>query len=339
MKVVVTGATGNVGTALLRLLRPAREWTVTGVARRLPDRVREPYDWVDWISADVGDPAERDRLAGAVDGADAVVHLAWAIHPSRDDPPMGRTNVAGTRAVLRAAGEAGVPHLVVASSVAAYTPPPRWSRVTEDWPCGGVPASAYSRGKVWLERELDAFAARHPTTAVTRLRPCAILQRDAAGQFTRWLLSNLLPGAAVGRPWLPLPLWPRLRAQAVHAEDVAAAVRAAVDQRAAGSFNLAAEPVLDARELAAELGGPQLPVPLAVTSPLAWLTWRAGVQPVHPGWLALADKAALVDTARARDLLGWEPRHDTRSTIASFAAGIRDGAGHGSAPLAQPRQG
>ncbi|PXY30402.1 nucleoside-diphosphate sugar epimerase [Prauserella coralliicola] len=339
MRIVVTGASGNVGTALLRLLRHEPGWSVTGVARRPPDRGQEPYDRAGWVACDLGGPVAPDVLPGVLDGADAVVHLAWAIHPRRGDPPMRRTNVVGTRNLLRAAGEAGVPHVVVASSVAAYSPPPRWSRVTEGWRRDGVPQSAYSRGKAWLERELDEFEQRTPTTVTARIRPCAILQHDAAGQFAGWLLSTLLPGHAVGRPWLPLPLWPRLRGQLVHSADVADALRLILARRAAGAFNLAAEPVLTAADVAAGLGGPRLPVPRRVATALAWLTWRAGLQPVHPGWLALADQAALVDTTKARAELGWEPAHSAHETLAEFTTGLRAGAGTGSAPLAPPPSG
>ena len=114
MHVVVTGATGNVGTALLQALLddPAVE-RITGIARRAPAMRPER---VHWVAADV---AEAD-LIPAFDGADAVVHLAWAIQPSRDRAALRRTNVDGSARVFDAAVRAGVPALVYASSVGAY---------------------------------------------------------------------------------------------------------------------------------------------------------------------------------------------------------------------------
>src|SRR3954449_12054007 len=91
MRVVVIGATGNVGTALLRTLADepqVRE--VVGVARRRPD-------WsvpkTTWATADV----TRDDLGGLLQGADAVVHLAWLIQPSRDEsvPPAPKRGGGG----------------------------------------------------------------------------------------------------------------------------------------------------------------------------------------------------------------------------------------------------
>ncbi|CAM3017638.1 NAD-dependent epimerase/dehydratase family protein [Saccharomonospora xinjiangensis] len=333
-RIVVTGATGNVGTALLRRLALSGDREVVGIARRVPPRGSEPYRHADWMSCDLGDPGESRRLAEAVEGADAVVHLAWAIHPRRDDPPMWRTNVAGTRRLLRAVTTAGVRRLVVGSSVAAYSPAPRWSRVSEGWERGGIGGSAYSRGKVWLEHHLDEFTRQHPGIAVTRLRPCAILQRDAAGEFAAWLLGRPVPGRWVGARWLPLPLWPHLRAQVVHADDVAAATVAALDRGAEGAFNLAAEPVLSAGDLACALGGHRVPVPKNVLAAASGLAWRAGVHPLHPGWLELADKAALVDTTRARTELGWTPVHGAVETVTALVSGLRDRAGTASAALA-----
>ncbi len=342
MRVVVTGATGNIGTALLRRLVPGPDTgsgpgpdiRVTGLARRLPRAGTDPYRHCDWVRCDLGDDTAPATLVRTMAGADAVVHLAWAIHPRRGEPPMWRTNVTGTRAVLRAVAEAGVPHLVAASSVAAYSPAPREATVDEDWPRGGIPGSAYSRSKVWLERELDDLAAREPGTTVTRVRPCAVVQRAAAGEFTRWVLGALVPAAVAGRAWLPVPLWPGLRAQVVHADDVARAVVAALSAPVSGAVNLAADPVLGVRDLAGLLGGPWVPVPRPVLAGLARSGWRSGLYPLHPGWLTLADRVPLADTTRARTVLGWAPRHPAPDALAELVAGMRAGAGAGSAALA-----
>jgi nucleoside-diphosphate-sugar epimerase len=181
---------------------------------------------------------------------------------------------------------------------------------------------------------LDAFTTEHPSVAVARIRPTAVVQPDSAAEVGRWTLGPLLPARLLGRKWLPVPLWPGLRAQAVHADDVAAAITALLDRGLAGSFNLAAEPVLDARQLARIFGGRLLPVPLPVLRALAWVSWRTGLIPMHPGWLRLADQVPLVDTDRARDLLDWRPEHDTHDALEQFVAAIARGRSAPSAPLA-----
>src|SRR5687767_1209964 len=94
MRVVVTGATGNVGTSLVRALSADPAVTsIVGVARRRPD-LQLPK--VDWAAADVSG----DDLEGPFAGADVVVHLAWAIQPSHRLDVVEAINVAGTRRVL-----------------------------------------------------------------------------------------------------------------------------------------------------------------------------------------------------------------------------------------------
>ncbi|MET8797456.1 NAD-dependent epimerase/dehydratase family protein [Nocardia sp. NPDC004568] len=333
MKIVVTGASGNVGTALLRSAFPDGPELV-GVARRRPPHEREPYDRARWVACDIGEPTAVARLAEAFAGADAVVHLAWAVHPHRTDPPLTRTNADGTANVLRAVAEAGVRHVVCASSAAAYTPAPRWRRVDEQWPCDGLPTSAYSRGKAQLEAQLDEFAQRHPVIRVARIRPCAVVQADAAAELGDWLFGRWLPRAVLGRRGVPVPLWNGLRLQLVHAEDVAVAIGSIIEQGAGGAFNLAADPVLTAADLAATFGGFRLAVPHRVLTAGAGVSWRLGLQPLHPAWLRLADRACLLDAERAGRELGWRPRYDASAACAELAAAMRARRAGPSAPLA-----
>lgn len=323
MKVVITGASGNVGTALLSQLR-GEDRQLVGIARR-PPPPRGPYADVRWVGCDLSDPAALPTVIREFTGADAVIHLAWAIHPRAEDQPMERTNRLGTAHVLHAAAACDVAHLTCASSVAAYTPADRWRRITERWPLTGIGPSPYSRSKTTLEQQLDAFDHAHPSVRVARVRPCAIAQGDAAAEVADWALSRWLPRSLIGRRLLPVPLWRDLRLQLMHADDVAAAIAAIVLQQATGAFNLAAEPVLSASALAAIFGGYRLPVPRPVLTAAAWATWRLGLQPLHSGWLALADQACLVATDKARRDLGWSPRHDAIAVATELAAGLRAG--------------
>src|SRR3954454_22843151 len=118
MRVVVVGASGNVGTSLLRSLadEPAVE-SVLGLARRLP---KLGFPKTEWRQADI----TRSDLRPHFEGADAVVHLAWLIQPGRDLDTVRATNVDGSGRVFRAAAEAGVKSVVYASSVGAYSPGP-----------------------------------------------------------------------------------------------------------------------------------------------------------------------------------------------------------------------
>lgn len=336
MRLVVVGASGNVGTALLRRLgTEPRVEAVTGVARRLPSPATgAPYDAVAWLRLDVSEPSSVDMLAGAFADAAAVIHLAWQIQPSHDRDRLRRTNVAGTAHVAEAAVRAGVPALVVASSVGAYAPGPKDRAVGEEWPVTGVPTSTYSRDKADVEALLDRVERDHPTLRVVRLRPALTFQRQAASEIARYFIGPLAPLSLLRYRRLPLlPGGPALRVQAVHADDVADLyVRAALSD-APGAFNVAADPVLDAASLGPLLGGRPVPVPPALLRAGASVTWHARLQPVEPGWIDLATRCPLLDAGRAARELGWQPRTGAREAFLELVAGMADGAGAPTAPL------
>jgi nucleoside-diphosphate-sugar epimerase len=333
MRVVVTGASGNVGTSLLGALAGDGAVTsVLGLARRLP---KIEVDKTTWAAADVA----ADDLTGHFRGADVVVHLAWLIQPSHDPFAMWRTNVVGTERVLAAASQAGVGAVVCASSVGAYSPGPKDRRVDEAWPTHGVTTSSYSRDKAYQERLLDLFERDHPQVRVVRLRPALTFKKEAASEIRRYFLGPLVPGSLARADAIPVvPRVKRLRTQAVHADDVAQAYRLAVVGDARGPFNLAVDPVLDADALAAILQARPVGVPTALLKAGAAATWRLHLQPVSPGWLDLALQSPLLDAGRARAELGWRPRRNATETLQELLAGLREGAGAPTPPL-DPRAG
>lgn len=333
MKIVVTGASGNVGTALLRRLAGTGA-EVVGVARRMPDTTAAPYDCATWTVCDVGEPTARDTLADAMAGADAVVHLAWLIQPSRDADRMRRTNVEGTRHVVEAALRAGVPHLVHASSVGTYSPGPKDRAVDETWPTAGIGTLAYSRHKALVEAYLDGIEAAHAHLKVARLRPGLIFQRDAASEISRYFLGRLVPVGLLDRVRIPvLPLPDDLVFQAVHTDDVADAYARAVERGATGAFNIAADPVLHPSDVAAALGARHVPVPFPVVRGLAAATWRARLQPTPAGWLDLAAAVPVMSTERAERELGWTARRTSLEALDELLQGMGDLAGAPSPPL------
>jgi UDP-glucose 4-epimerase len=329
MKVVLTGATGNVGSSTVQALSQHLEIDeIVGLARRKPAWMPPKTTWVeaDILTADL------DRIFA---GADAVIHLAWAIQPSRDAVTLERINVEGSRRVFEAVAAAAVPKLVHASSVGAYSRGPKDREVDEDWPTGGTPTSFYSRHKVAVERELDRFEADNPETRVVRLRPALIFKDEAATEIRRLFVGPFLPNFLLRRGFLPaLPRVERLRFQAVHSEDVGRAYLQAVLADVGGAFNIAAEPPLSPEEMAERIGVRSFPVPARVVRRLADLSWRMRLQPTPPGWLDMALNVPLMSSGRAREELGWEPRHTGVEALEELLEGLREGHGAETPPLA-----
>ncbi|RPF20541.1 NAD-dependent epimerase/dehydratase family protein [Myceligenerans xiligouense] len=340
MRVVVVGATGNVGTALLSALhREPRVTSVLGMARRLPDRDAAPYRHAEWAPVDIGaensDEAVIAELAEAFRGADAVVHLAWLVQPRRERNLLRRTNVEGTRRVAEAVARAGVQHLVAASSVAAYSPVGTNVPQREDWPTGGIPTSYYSVDKAAQERVLDEIEAAHPDLTVARLRPALTFQGGAAQSVARYFLGPLVPVQLLryGRPPV-VPLPAGIRAQAVHADDAADAYRRVVVEGARGAFNVAADDVLSGRDLARIIGhGRLVEVPPAVARGALAAAYDGHLTRTDPGWLDMAMTVPLLDCTRIRSELGWAPRRTAAEAVEELLGGMAIGQGLRSATL------
>jgi nucleoside-diphosphate-sugar epimerase len=343
LTVAVTGATGNLGTALLRRLTDPSTGIaeVRGLVRRQPPD-EDPYTGVRWFTADLGEAASEPTVAEFLAGADAVVHLAWALQPGRQPDLLREINVGGTRRIARAARAAGVAHLVHLSSLGAYSPAAVGQQVAEDWPVTGIPTAQYSRDKAEAEHAVRETLGASPTTVLTMVRPTLVLQPEAASEIGRYFLGPLLFGAARAVPGpvaraLPLPL-PHLTVAFVHADDVADALVRIVDRRADGPFNLAADPLLDAAGLARALGTRRLPIPAAALRAALAAAFATHVVPTEPGWLDMALRAPALDATRARTLLDWAPEHRGDEALAEFVGALGRGTGR-SGPLLHPAGG
>ena len=257
---------------------------------------------------------------------------------------MRRVNVQGTPRVLDAVAAAGVPALVHASSVGAYSPgPPKTAlgaspRVTEDHPTGGISTSTYSRHKAEVERMLDAFEAEHPERRVVRLRPGVVLQAAAASELARYFLGPFVPQSLVRRGLLPVVPRGRQaglpgRARRRHGPRVRPGLHHAGHRRLQHRHRAGARPG-DARR------DPRRPPGAGARPSLARafvdLTWRLHVQPTDPGWVDIGRETPLLDTTRARTELGWTPQYDAAQALLETVDAMSAGRGGGS-PVLRPR--
>lgn len=333
LRVVVVGATGNVGTSLVEALRgDDRIERVVGLARRLPER--QPPG-TEFHAVDVA----VDPLTPHFRAADVVVHLAWLFQPTHRPLVTWRANALGSIRVFEAAAAARVPSLVYASSIGTYSPGPDGdARVDETWPTHSLPTAAYGREKAYVERVLDAFELEHPQMRVVRLRPAFIFKRAAATEQRRIFAGPFLPRRLVHRGRLPVLPYPKgLRFQALHSADAADAYLRAIVGDVRGAFNVTAEPVVDGPTLARILDARPIEVPRRIVRGAVAAAWHAHLVPADPALFDLALDLPVIDPTRARIELGWAPRHSAADAVAEMIEGMGDGAGGLTAPLASDR--
>lgn len=329
-RIVVTGATGNVGTSVVRLFSEDPEvGSVLGLARRIPDWSPPKTEW-----AAVDLASEQDHLLNHFAGATAVVHLAWAFQPTHDPAVTWRTNVLGSIQVFDAVAAARVPTLVHASSVGAYSPGPKDHSVDESWPTHGWPDAAYCREKAYLERTLDTFDRAHPRVRVVRMRPAFLFKRESASEQRRIFGGRFLPGPLARPELLPfLPDIPGLRVQALHTDDAARAYELAVKSDVRGAFNLAADPPIDVELLGEMLGARPFQLPRTAARSAIAAAWGLHLLPASPHLFDAVLRLPLMDCTRARTELGWQPERTATEVLEEFLKGLQRGAGAPTEPM------
>jgi UDP-glucose 4-epimerase len=312
LTVAVTGPTGDIGRALLRAAeRDGRVGRILGMARRPFDPQALGLTKTEYRQGDVLD---RDAVQALAGEADVLVHLAFIIVGGREETRS--VNLEGSRNVFEAAR--GVKRLVYTSSVAAYgfhaeNPQP----LTEDVPARGSDAHYYSAQKAELEATLREALDGADTEAYV-LRPCIVAGGDALALVEAF--PSLLRKSPVG-PVLPDPGTPF---QLVHTEDVALALAAAVrGEGEPGIYNLAGAGTISVGDLARAFGWHSLPVPRAGVAATAAVTGKLPLMPPQVSWLNALRVPVVMDTARAREQLGWQPQHDTRAVLADTARSAR----------------
>jgi UDP-glucose 4-epimerase len=329
LAVAVTGPTGEIGKPLMsELERRPEVGTIQGMARRPFDPAAEGWEKVSYRRGDILD---RGSLAALFDGADVAVHLAFAIFGSREE--TRKINLEGTRNVFEVAIKSGVKRLIYASSVAAYgfhldNPQP----LTEDVPARGSEGFYYSAQKAELEDLLDELLLGSAVDAYV-FRPCIV-----AGPRATMLIEQTVDAVRAGDPVpllrkgiekLPLvkPLLPDpgMPFQLVHHDDVAQAMAAAIcGDGPPGVYNLAGEGEVGIADIARELGWRSVPLPVPAVNAGAAAARRLTFASSKLEWAIALDTPVLMDTARARRDLGWQPRHDAQETLRETVSGARE---------------
>jgi len=325
LTVAVTGPTGTFGFGLLPLLEAdERIGRVIGIARREFDPAEHGWSKMTYRQGDVRDPAALEK---AFSGADVVVHLAFLITGTASRETTRSINVDGTINAFRAAAAAGADRFVYSSSAAAYgfhSDNP--IGMDEDWPIRPDSRFFYAEEKAELELLLAAEAAAHPEIALYLLRPPIVLGPHAAGakDLVPNVFKPLLRGAfeAIGRLPIHVPVFvPALPMQFIHEDDVGQALMLCILANGpAAAYNIAGDGTVTAQDVARELGVTPVPFPVGVTQraarALASLPTPTFLPPLTE-WFEALSHPSIIDTARAKRDLGWQPEYSSLDALRS----------------------
>jgi nucleoside-diphosphate-sugar epimerase len=327
--VLVTGSTGFIGRALVERL--AKLYTVVGLDFAIPPTAE---DDAETIKLDVtSDGSVKSALArvraGYGTAIASVIHLAAYFDlTGEDDPRYESVTVRGTERLLRELQSFDVEQFIFASSMLVHAGRRPGERITEESPID--PRLPYRRSKAETEKLICEQRGKIPAVL---LRPAgvyddmgraAFLSRQIARIFERRLISRFYPGSLrTGQAWL-------------HLDDFIDAVERLIERRRALPAELPLllgepdAPSFD--ELQRRIGKllhnepwETLEIPKTVAKTGAWIQDEIlDEDPFIKPWMVdIADDHYDLDIARARDLLGWRPRHSLLDTLPRIAAALK----------------
>jgi UDP-glucose 4-epimerase len=310
--VLVTGATGYVGSLLLQRIVQQQELFAAVVALDVrPPSEAKKLPGVDYVVGDIRDDTlERALHANPVD---TVVHLASIVTPAKE---MTRAfaysvDVEGTRNVLRSCVGAGVKQVIVASSGAAYgyhadNPQP----LSEDDALRGNSEFAYSDHKRRVEKMLAAFRRDHPELRQLVFRVCTILGEKTDNQITDIFRRPLIIGVAETE--IPFVF--------VWDQDLVSCIVKGILECADGVYNVAGDGQLTLRQIARSLGKPYLPIPPSLLRGALWLLHKAGISQYGPEQVNFLRYRPVLANNRLKGRFGYTPRYSSSEAFDNFVA-------------------
>jgi dihydroflavonol-4-reductase len=310
MKTLITGATGFVGSAVLRQLINAGH-SVRSLIRANSDRQNLTGLPVEIMIGDLKDRASLDR---ALAGCSILFHVAadyrlWVPNPQE----IYETNVTGTCNIMLAAAQAGVTRIVYTSSVATLGLTPDGSPADENTPVSLADMIGhYKRSKFLAEAEVKRMTEEQGLPVVIVNPSTPIGPRDIKPTPT----GRMVVDAASGR----MPAYVDTGLNLVHVEDIAighllALERGEIGQRyVLGAANMTLKKILT--ELAAITGRrpPRIRLPYNLVLPVAYISeaWARMTGLNEPRvtlvGVRLAKKRMFFSAEKARRVLGFHPR-------------------------------
>jgi UDP-glucose 4-epimerase len=307
-RVLITGVSRFLGLRLAKRLEQDDDVElVVGVDLEEPPI---PIAGLEFVRVDIRNPLIARVLSATK--VDTVIHTNIASNPARlgGRSQMKEANVIGTMQLLAATQRAErVTKVVMKSSAAVYgSKAGEPSLIPENYASRPVDLSGYSKDCSETEQYARDFGRRRPDVDLVILRTQQVLGPTVQTSMTRYFSLPVLPTA--------LGFDPRL--QFLHEEDAVEALHLAMMSDCRGIFNVAGEGVVYLSQAIRLLGKLEAPLLLPVAQGLASLLRSLSIVDFPTDQLKLILFGRVLETRRARDVLGFEPRYTTRETLEDY---------------------
>lgn len=312
--IALTGTAGFVGSSLLRELeKDPRYKSLVALDNRKP-----PFETkkTKFYRVDLTETLADAKLLEIFrkENVETVIHAAFPVSPPQDTSWAHELVSVGTMYVLDACAAGGVRKLIMGSTTELYgAHPTNPNFLSETHPLRGGFKSRFLRDRIEAENQVLKYAAKHPETVVTLLRPCTIL-----GPHVRNYKTSFLQRPVIFTVMGYDPLF-----QAVHEEDVTRAFKVVIEEDHPGIFNIVGDGVLPLSKALKLAGKITVPVPSVLLYPVVQALWYANLFNAPASRIDFLKYLLVASGEKAKKSMKFAPRYSTKETLLSFIGAQR----------------
>jgi len=301
MKVAITGISSFLASELVPLIESDNDITEILGLDIIEPKFFSPK--IKFIKRDVRDK----KIFEDLKGYDAIIHLAFIVSPISNRREMYSINLGGSKNVFNCAIKAGVKKIIHASSVAAYGAfPENPIPITEEHPIRLMNKHFYyNETKYYVEKYLNELSKNNPDVTITLIRPSIFLGPNINNFFRTYFLGKRI-----------YTFSSEVLVQLAWIDDVAEAFYLVLKKDVSGVFNIGADNPISSREIAEKLGISCVKIPYHFGLLLINALYKLHLlKTLTPGWIRATRYPIIVDSSKAKRVLGWTPKYDTYGSV------------------------